>query len=265
MSPRHLARLSAALITAVLVLSATPASAHVTVSSPDASAGGFGKLVFRVPTESETAATTKIRITLPRRHAVRVRQRSAEARLEARRTEGRAGRTDHLSRNDVDRGRQHRHMDEHAMASLPASSTSSRSRPGRSRRSGRCPFPPSRPTTTAKSSRGTSRRRRVRRSQSIRLRPSQLAAADVEAAEPAASDDGAGPRHLGCGPRRSTRGPVPGAASESTTCLSSSSPLRWRPWSSSRWDPVRQRRMRRLSGPIPRTDPGSPPRRVRSR
>ena len=65
MSARHLARLSAALITAVLVLSATPASAHVTVSSPDASSGGFGKLVFRVPTESETAATTKIRITLP--------------------------------------------------------------------------------------------------------------------------------------------------------------------------------------------------------
>ena len=65
MSRRHLARLSAALLTTVLVLSATPASAHVTVSSPDATAGGFGKVVFRVPTESETASTTKVKVTLP--------------------------------------------------------------------------------------------------------------------------------------------------------------------------------------------------------
>ena len=36
MSRRHLARLSAALLTTVLVLAATPASAHVTVSSTDA-------------------------------------------------------------------------------------------------------------------------------------------------------------------------------------------------------------------------------------
>ncbi|MGH3459280.1 YcnI family copper-binding membrane protein [Aeromicrobium sp.] len=62
---RNLARLGAALITAALILSASPASAHVTVSSSDAAAGGFGKVVFRVPSESETAATTKIRITLP--------------------------------------------------------------------------------------------------------------------------------------------------------------------------------------------------------
>jgi periplasmic copper chaperone A len=62
---RHLARLSAALLTIVLVLAASPASAHVTVSSPDATAGGFGKLVFRVPTESDTASTIKIKITLP--------------------------------------------------------------------------------------------------------------------------------------------------------------------------------------------------------
>jgi len=62
---RLLARLSAALLTIVLVLAATAATAHVSVSSTDATAGGFGKLVFRVPTESETASTTKIRITLP--------------------------------------------------------------------------------------------------------------------------------------------------------------------------------------------------------
>jgi periplasmic copper chaperone A len=48
--------------TAVL---AAPASAHVTVSSPDAAPGGYGKLVFRVPNESDTAATTKLQVTLP--------------------------------------------------------------------------------------------------------------------------------------------------------------------------------------------------------
>ena len=62
---RNFARLCAALLMVVLVLSATPASAHVTASSTDAAAGGFGKVVFRVPTESDTASTTKIRVTLP--------------------------------------------------------------------------------------------------------------------------------------------------------------------------------------------------------
>jgi periplasmic copper chaperone A len=62
---RSIARLCAALLLVGLVLTATPASAHVTASSPDATAGGFGKVVFRVPTESDTASTTKIRITLP--------------------------------------------------------------------------------------------------------------------------------------------------------------------------------------------------------
>ncbi len=48
-----------------LFVSALPASAHVTVSSPDASPGGFGKLVFRVPTESEKASTTQVTVKLP--------------------------------------------------------------------------------------------------------------------------------------------------------------------------------------------------------
>lgn len=62
---RTIARLSAALITAVLLGVAGPAFAHVNVSSTDASQGGFGKAVFRVPTESETASTTKVVVTLP--------------------------------------------------------------------------------------------------------------------------------------------------------------------------------------------------------
>jgi uncharacterized protein YcnI len=62
---RTTARLSAALITVALVGIAGPAFAHVSVSSTDATQGGFGKAVFRVPTESETTSTTKVVVTLP--------------------------------------------------------------------------------------------------------------------------------------------------------------------------------------------------------
>lgn len=62
---RNLARLGAALATAALVAVAAPASAHVGVSSTDAAKEGFGKAVFRVPNESDTASTTKIVVTLP--------------------------------------------------------------------------------------------------------------------------------------------------------------------------------------------------------
>jgi uncharacterized protein YcnI len=50
---------------AFVVLTAVPAAAHVTVSSTDATPGGFGKLVVRVPTESDTASTTKLQVQLP--------------------------------------------------------------------------------------------------------------------------------------------------------------------------------------------------------
>jgi uncharacterized protein YcnI len=52
----------------VAVGAAGPASAHVTVSSPDAKPGGYAKLVFRVPTESDTASTTKLVVSLPKDH-----------------------------------------------------------------------------------------------------------------------------------------------------------------------------------------------------
>jgi uncharacterized protein YcnI len=48
-----------------LVAATGIASAHVTVSSTDASAGGYGKLTFRVPNESDAASTVKIRIQFP--------------------------------------------------------------------------------------------------------------------------------------------------------------------------------------------------------
>ncbi|GAA1617844.1 hypothetical protein GCM10009789_84770 [Kribbella sancticallisti] len=52
----------------IFVGAANSASAHVTVSSPDAKPGGYAKLVFRVPTESDTAGTTKLVVSLPKDH-----------------------------------------------------------------------------------------------------------------------------------------------------------------------------------------------------
>ncbi len=64
---RRVRRSGAALLVAAgaALVPALTASAHVTVSSTDASPGGFGKIVFRVPSESDTANTTAVSIQLP--------------------------------------------------------------------------------------------------------------------------------------------------------------------------------------------------------
>lgn len=54
-----------ALAVGVALVPALTAHAHVSVSSPDAAPGGFGKLVFRVPSESDTANTTALTVELP--------------------------------------------------------------------------------------------------------------------------------------------------------------------------------------------------------
>lgn len=46
-------------------LIAGPASAHVSVGSSDAVAGGYGVITFRVPNESDTAGTVGLRVELP--------------------------------------------------------------------------------------------------------------------------------------------------------------------------------------------------------
>lgn len=48
-----------------LVGLAPAASAHVTVSAPDATQGGYTVLTFQVPTETDTASTTGLRVQLP--------------------------------------------------------------------------------------------------------------------------------------------------------------------------------------------------------
>jgi uncharacterized protein YcnI len=47
------------------VLAAGPAAAHVSVSSPAATQGGYASLTFKVPTESATASTTGLKVQLP--------------------------------------------------------------------------------------------------------------------------------------------------------------------------------------------------------
>lgn len=58
-------RVCAALCSLSPIAVASAALAHVTMSSTDARAGGFGKLVFRVPTESDTASTMSVTVALP--------------------------------------------------------------------------------------------------------------------------------------------------------------------------------------------------------
>ena len=71
-APRRLALLVLAVLAAFVasVASAAVASAHVSVSSTDAAAGGFGKLTFRVPNESDTASTVTVRIQIPEEAAL---------------------------------------------------------------------------------------------------------------------------------------------------------------------------------------------------
>ncbi len=70
MSKKFALRAAAIVAASTLVVagSAASASAHVTVSSPDAKPGGYAKLVFRVPTESDTTRTTKLVVSLPKDH-----------------------------------------------------------------------------------------------------------------------------------------------------------------------------------------------------
>jgi uncharacterized protein YcnI len=61
------ARLLVVLLGALVALAVGTgvASAHVSVSSPNAAAGGFGKITFSVPNETAAASTVGLRIQLP--------------------------------------------------------------------------------------------------------------------------------------------------------------------------------------------------------
>jgi uncharacterized protein YcnI len=62
--------LVAALAVGLVASGGGVASAHVSVSSSDAAPGGFGKMTFRVPNESDTASTVSLRIQIPEEAAM---------------------------------------------------------------------------------------------------------------------------------------------------------------------------------------------------
>jgi uncharacterized protein YcnI len=63
--------LTVALATGVAVLGfGSAASAHVTVNPDQGTQGGYTRVAFRVPTESDTASTTKVDVFLPTDHPV---------------------------------------------------------------------------------------------------------------------------------------------------------------------------------------------------
>lgn len=63
---RLLSATSVAALTIVAAIGfACPALAHVEVSGTDTTQGGSGVVTFRVPTESDTASTTELLVTLP--------------------------------------------------------------------------------------------------------------------------------------------------------------------------------------------------------
>jgi uncharacterized protein YcnI len=73
--PRPLSRVVVLLLATLTALAASVsvaavASAHVSVSSQDAAPGGYGKLTFRVPNESDTASTVSLRIQIPQEAAM---------------------------------------------------------------------------------------------------------------------------------------------------------------------------------------------------
>ncbi|CCG01660.1 YcnI family protein [Blastococcus saxobsidens] len=65
----RLAVILAAALTTLMALAGV-AAAHVSVSSQDAEPGGYGKLTFRVPNESDTASTVGLRMQIPQEAAM---------------------------------------------------------------------------------------------------------------------------------------------------------------------------------------------------
>ena len=70
--PRSVSRsaLVAAMAFGLVAAGGGIASAHVSVASSDAAPGGFGKMTFRVPNESDTASTVSLRIQIPEEAAM---------------------------------------------------------------------------------------------------------------------------------------------------------------------------------------------------
>ncbi|MDO3647518.1 YcnI family copper-binding membrane protein [Nocardia mangyaensis] len=60
-----------ALAAGLVLVAGGSAAAHVTVDAPGAAKGGYTVATFKVPTESDTAATTALRVAMPNLKSVR--------------------------------------------------------------------------------------------------------------------------------------------------------------------------------------------------
>jgi uncharacterized protein YcnI len=72
--PRRLALRAVTVLAAtgaVVLVPAAPAFAHVTAQPGQAEQGGYGVVSLRVPTESDTAGTVALQVTLPADHPIR--------------------------------------------------------------------------------------------------------------------------------------------------------------------------------------------------
>ncbi|MFC8043715.1 YcnI family protein [Nocardia sp. NPDC057353] len=65
------ASITAATAAGLVLAACGSAAAHVTVDAPSAAQGGYSVATFRVPTESETASTTALTVTIPNVRSVR--------------------------------------------------------------------------------------------------------------------------------------------------------------------------------------------------
>lgn len=72
-APRRSALRAAAVLVAAgaaLLVTAGPAAAHVTAQPGTAEPGGYSVVTFRVPTESDTAGTVALQVSLPPEHPI---------------------------------------------------------------------------------------------------------------------------------------------------------------------------------------------------
>ena len=139
---------------AVLLAAATPALAHVTAQPGQAEQGGYAVISLRVPTESDTAGTVKLQVTLPADHPISSVRTTPARGLDRDPQQGPAEPADRTQRPHDHRGGQHRHVDR---------------RPGHPDRAGRVrrlpavAGPAARGRPTAAAGRADLRRRRGRR------------------------------------------------------------------------------------------------------
>jgi periplasmic copper chaperone A len=69
-SPVRMTSIAAGAALVAVFAAATPAAAHVTVNPNQATQGGYARVAFRVPNESDSASTTRVEVFLPEQNPI---------------------------------------------------------------------------------------------------------------------------------------------------------------------------------------------------